>query len=219
MSHTVLRRLAALLLVVSGGAAAAYDTPIGPDATAEAIRIGQWRTDRARADYHRAYRSTVARPPVDVVDVVTPFRRVVLAVEERVRLGGRAFRQQEAQAVLAGHGNMLDVVIELTFHPQNAYVGVPAYEVMLGRGSPAVVIPPARLQRVPRSGPRFDAGPTPSPYPAAPWLPSDGQPTLGGTVIASFDGARLDPRAAYDVVVTEKGKELARAFVDLASLR
>jgi hypothetical protein len=218
VAHTVLLRLAALLLVLSGGAAAAYDTAIGPDAIAEAIRIGQSRVDRARADYHRPYRITIARPPVDYVDVVTPFRRVVLAVEERVRLGGRAFRQQEAQAVLAGQGNILEVFIELTFHPQNAYVGVPAYEVTLGGGSPAVALPPTRVDRVPRSGPRFDAGPTRSPYPA-PWLPSDGQPTLGGTLIASFAGARLDPRAGYDVVVTEKGKELARAFVDLASLR
>lgn len=43
--------------------------------------------------------------------------------------------------------------------------------------------------------------------------------TLGGTLIAAFDGARIEPGAAYDVVVTEQGKELARAFVDLASLR
>jgi hypothetical protein len=42
---------------------------------------------------------------------------------------------------------------------------------------------------------------------------------LGGTVIASFDATRLDGRARYDVVVSERGKELARATVDLASLR
>ncbi|MBI2186998.1 MAG: hypothetical protein HYU37_07710 [Acidobacteria bacterium] len=211
-----LRPLAALLVL--SGAAAAYDTTLGPQAIAEAIRIGESRIDRVHVDYHRPYRIDVRRPPVDYVELVTPFRRVVLASEERLRQGGRSFRQQEAQAVAAARGNPLEVFVELTFHPQNAYVGVPPYEVRLMHGSPETALLPQRLQRVPRSGPRLETGPTRSPYPAAPWL-ADGQPVLGGTVIASFDAARLDDRARYDVVIVEKGKELARASVDLASLR
>jgi enolase len=42
---------------------------------------------------------------------------------------------------------------------------------------------------------------------------------LGGTVIASFDATRIDQRARYDVVVSERRQELARTTVDLASLR
>jgi len=218
VAHTRFLPAAALLLVIGGSAAAAYEATLGADAIAEAIRIGQSRIDRVRVDYYRAYRLDIRNPPVDYVELVTPFRRVVLAVEEQARLGGRSFRQQEARAVLAGHGNTLELFVELTFHPQNAYVGVPAYEVMLVRGSPEVALPPLVLQRVPRFGPRVDTGPTRSPYPA-PSVPAGGQPTLGGTLVAKFDGARLDPRAPYDVVVREKEKELARATVDLASLR
>ncbi|MBI3050745.1 MAG: hypothetical protein HYY76_20840 [Acidobacteria bacterium] len=76
---------------------------------------------------------------------------------------------------------------------------------------------PADLQRVPRFGARV-AG-TPLPYPRAPVLPPGSQPMLGSTVIAGFAGTQLDPRGVYDVVIEESGKELARARVNLASLR
>jgi len=222
---TVLRPLAALLVL--GGAAAAFDLALAPDAIAEAIRIGESRIERVRVQFHQRYRLRIGRAPVDAIDLVTPFRRVLIAVEEHQRLGGRPFRQQDAQGVLARHGPMLDVIVSLTFHPQNAYVGVPPYEVVLVRGSPAVPVPPVRIERVPRAGPRVQEGPTPSPYPG----PSEGPAMLGGTVIASFDATRLDPRGGYDVVVSEPGREkgaggrgntgteLARATVDLASLR
>jgi hypothetical protein len=204
--------VAVLVLAVSAGAA--YDTALGSAAIAEAIRIGESRIERTRVQLHQPYRILVGRAPVDAIDLVTPFRRLVIAVEEHARQGGRSFRQQDAQAVLAQHGAVIDVIVDLTFHPQNTYVGVPSYEVVL-RGSPPVPVPPLRLARFPRSGPRVHAGPTPSPYPG----PSDGQTMLGGTVIASFDAGRLDPRGTYDVMVSERGTELARARVDLASLR
>jgi len=225
--------LAALLLAVAGGGAvgvaaarsvrggveAAYEATLGADAMAAAIRIGEARLERVRTDYHRTYRVAVRQPPVDYVELVTPFRRLVLAVEERMRLGGRSFRQQEALAVLATHGATLDLVVELTFHPQNAYVGVPAYDVMLSGGSPEVARLPRALQRVPRFGPRLEARQTSSPYPAGPFAPGHGQPVLGGTLIASFDEAQLDRQGSYAVVVTEMGKPLAKAVVALASVR
>jgi hypothetical protein len=220
VAHTVFRQLAALILAAAGGGAAAYDSAVATDAIAAAIRLGESRVERVRADFHTPYRIDVRRPPIDYVDLVTPFRRIVLAAEERMRAGGRAFRQQEAQAVLAVHGNTLEVFVELTFHPQNTYVGVPAYEVELRtRGPQVTALPPLRVERVPRSGPRLETGPTRSPYPTAPQLPAGGQPVVGGTVIASFDGSRLDPQGTYDLVIREGGKELARASVALASVR
>ena len=214
MAHTVCRLLAALLVLIGGGAAG-YEPMLGLAAIADAIRLAESRVERTRLQFHQPYRIRVARAPVDTIDLVTPFRRLVIAVEEHARLGGRSFRQQDAQAILAQHGRVLDVIVSLTFHPHNAYVGVPSYEVVLAGGSPQVPVPPIRIERVPQSGPRVHTGPTPSPYPG-PW---DGQAMLGGTVIASFDATRLDSQARYDVVVSERGKELARAMVDLASVR
>ena len=198
-----------------GSGAAAFEPTLGLAAIADAIRIGESRIERTRVQFHQPYRIRVGRAPVDTIDLVTPFRRLVIAVEEHLLLGGRSFRQQDAQAVLAQHGLILDVIVNLTFHPHNAYVGVPSYEVVLARGAPPIPVPPIRIARVPQSGPRVHGGPTASPYPG-PW---DGDTMLGGTVIASFDATRVDRRAPYDVVVSERGKELARTMVDLAGLR
>jgi hypothetical protein len=57
------------------------------------------------------------------------------------------------------------------------------------------------------------------PYPLPPGVPTGGEPLSGGTVIAGFDGKRLDSRAAYDVVIEESGKELARVRLELAAIR
>jgi hypothetical protein len=214
VTHAVLRPLAALLLLAGGGAAA-YEPTLDLTAIADAIRIGESRIERTRVQFHQPYRIRVGRAPVDTIDLVTPFRRLVIAVEEHMRQGGRSFRQQDGQVVLAQHGPILDVIVGLTFHPHNAYVGVPSYEVALARAAPRTPVPPVRVERVPHSGPRLQAGPTASPYPG-PW---DGGAMLGGTVIASFETTRIEQRARYDVVVSERGKELARITVDLASLR
>jgi len=216
VAHTALHPFAAALLTVSA-ATAAYDPTLDSSDIAGAIRIGQSATERVRADYHRPYRIDIGRPPVDYIELVTPFRRVELAVEERARIGERRFSQREALEALAEQGGRLTLLVELTFHPQNAYVGVPSYGVALAEVESADRVSPVDVQRVPRFGARV-AG-TALPYPRAPVTAGGNQPMLGGTVIAAFEGARLDPRGAYDVVIEEAGKELARARIDLGRLR
>jgi predicted amidohydrolase len=49
--------------------------------------------------------------------------------------------------------------------------------------------------------------------------PQGSQPLLGGSVIASFDGAALDARGTYVVQVRESGKDVAKATVDLSRFR
>ena len=217
MAHTVRRLVAALTLLAGGSAAAAFDATIGPDAIADAIRIGQSRVESVRVRYHQPYRIEVGRPPVDWVDLVTPFRRVVLAAEERARQGDRRFGQREALGVLQEQRGRLLVFVELTFHPLNVYVGIPPYVVALAQAGSRDRADALDIQRLPRFGPRL-AG-TPLPFPHVPVLPSAGQPLLGGTLVAGFDSGRLKTAAVYDVVIEEAGKELARARVDLASLR
>ena len=215
MAHTAARTLVALLL----GAAAArgYDAALDPQELIDAIRIGQSSTASTRAGFHRPYRLSVARAPIDFIDIVTPFRRVELAAEERARLGDRSFGQRDAAAVAGEHGTGLVVFVELTFHPLNTYVGVPPYVVRMARLVPPGDVAALDVQRVPRFGVRV--GEMPLPYPRAPMLPAGSQPMLGGTVIARFAGAQLDAQGGYDVVVEESGKELARVRVNLANLR
>jgi hypothetical protein len=216
VAHTGPRRLALLIVIAAGAGVAAFEPAPGPEAIAEAIRIGQSRVESTRIRYHQPYRLEIGRAPVDSIDLVTPFRSVVLAAEARASQAGR-LGQREALAVLGEQQGQLLVFVELTFHPLNVYVGVPPYVVALERQGEPDRVTALALQRIPRFGPRVGGAPLPSP--AAPALPPGGQPLLGGTVIARFDGARLDPGATYDVMIEENGKTLARSAVNLASLR
>lgn len=217
MAHTVCRPLAALLLLGGGGGAAAYNVTLGPEAIADAIRIGQSRVESVRVRYHQPYRIDVGRASVDAIDLVTPFRRVVLAAEERARQGDRRFGQREALGVLQEQRGRVTVFVELTFHPLNTYVGVPPYAVALAQAGSPERVAAIDTQRIPRFGPRL-AG-TPLPFPHVPVLPSAGQPVLGGTLVAGFDSGPLNTGGIYDVVIEESGKELTRTAVDLGKLR
>jgi hypothetical protein len=206
------------LVWLLASAAGAYEPTLNLNAIDEAVALGQSRVDAVRGRFHDGYRIHVGRPPVDDLDIVTPFRRVELAAEERARIGDRAFRQAEALAVAADYGDRLQLFVELTFHPLNTFVGVPSYVVVLAAPTQSARLVPADLQRIPRSQPRVGGAPV-LPYPVQPALPSVGQPLVGGTIIATFDGARLDRRGAYKVVIEENGKELVSLSIDLGRLR
>jgi hypothetical protein len=200
-------------------AVVAYERTPDLRAIDEAVALGQSRDEAVRRRFHQPYRINIGRPPLDYIDLVTPFRRVELAVEERAWLGDRLFRQRDALTALTEHGDDLQIFVELSFHPQNTYVGVPPYVAALVPLDVPTRIEPRALQRIPRFGQRLGSGGIPLPYPIAPSLPSGGEPLTGGTVIVMFDGQQLDPNAMYDVVIEESGKELSRTRIDLAKLR
>ena len=214
------RWLAAFLVCGAPAALAAVQATLTPRAVDEAVIIGQSGVERERTLFHAPYRVTVARPPVDFVEVITPFRRVVLIAEQLARSGNRAFSQRQALERPDVGVEEIELRVELTFHPLNTYVAVPPYEVTLsGPGSPR--IEPRTFDRTPRYGPRLDGRPSVLPVPGGggPVLPGTSQPILGGTVSARFDLRPLNPNGLYEVVVSEARQEISRTGLDLARLR
>jgi hypothetical protein len=212
-------RLALVSGVLSGTVGLSAIQPVlDRRAMEEAISLGQTRFDSERTRFHNAYRLAVSRPPVDWIDVITPFHRVALAAEAQARLGSRTFGQREAGAALNAAPNLIELLIELTFHPMNTYVGVPAYTVTLHRGQEKPVAAQF-INRYPRFGPRADtSGPAlPNPH-AAPILGS-GQPMLGGTLIVQFAADAIDANGRYDIVIVDAGKEIVRTGVDFGRMR
>ena len=205
-------------MLCATGAASAVQMTLDARAISEALTIGQSRVDADRARFHAPYRLPVSKPPIDFVEVVTPFRRVVLHAESRARVGDRSFAQRQALEMLNASPPELDIWVELTFHPLNAYVGVPPYEVSLIDRS-GVRIPPRVFERLPRYGARVDGEPLRLPVPGGIALRGGSQPMLGGTIVAQFDGRPLNPNGAYDVLIVEGKAELARVRVDLGKLR
>jgi hypothetical protein len=210
------RTLAVLVLGVA--AAGAVQTPLGPRTIDEAVTLGKSAVERDRTNFHAPYRLTIARPPVDYIEVITPFRRVVLAAEQRARAGDRSFGQRQVLADPALAAGELELRAELTFHPLNTYVAVPEYSLTLsGAGSPRVE--PRTFNRAPRYTPRVDGQPSVTSVPGAPTLPGTSQPIIGGTVSAAFDLRTLNPNALYEVVLWERDAEISRARLDLSRLR
>ena len=218
--RTVPRILCGVILatVAVSGFERSLDLPLINAATA----LGESRVESVRTEYHRPYRVLVALPPIDYIDVVTPFRRIVRIAEDRVRSGGRPLGQWDTLAAAGDRAGLVDFVVELTFHPLNAYVNVPLYEVEL---VPQPLVPsrparilPAQVHRTPRFGARVDGTP-----PLSPNVPLNvlgtSEPMLGGTVVAGFDALGLESAGMYEVVVKDQGKELARVRVNLGSLR
>jgi hypothetical protein len=217
VARTVLFSLLAAWLLA--GTAAGLETTLTTRLLQDALNIGQSRIESVRVRFHQPYRLQIARPPFDYIDVVTPFRRVVLTAEERTNLGMRGFTTAEAAAALGSAAGVVETRVEMTFHPQNVFIGVPGYDVALVAPSTAARVMPQSVERIPRFGPRIDGPALPAPAGGPPNLPGGGQPLTGGTLVATFAIGTLDAAVGYDVVVSETGKELARARVNLAGLR
>ena len=206
----------------------AIQVSLDTGALQQAIAIGQSRLTGEQDRFHAPYRLTIAKAPVDYIDVITPFRRIVLAAQAQGEIGDRNFGQRDALKTLDAAADILEFDVEFTFHPLNTYIGVPDYRVVLvppaaGAGSrgPALQIQPESLDRIPRFGPRVAGLPLPHPRPGgiAPAQRRRSEPMLGGTVVAQYDIKTLDANASYVLVISEMGNELARARVDLAGLR
>jgi hypothetical protein len=219
-----MHRAVPVLLCVIGGAigSSAMEPTLDGRAIQEALDIAHTSIERTRARFHLDYRFVVGRAPVDFIEIVTPFRRLVIAAETSGRLGRRMFGQRDALEALKPGPERVELYVELTFHPLNTFVGVPGYNVTLkptGPGAPPVFS--SNIDRIPRFGPRVGGQPVdrPLPYAIPPRVPSGSEPLSGGTVIAQFDGRRLDPKGAYDAIVTDEGKELASVRIDLSRLR
>jgi hypothetical protein len=206
------------LIAVLSTSSNAVQMTLDDRAITEAISIGQSRVDRERVRFHQQYRLTVRRLPVDWIDVITPFHRIVLAAEAKARAGNRLFAQREALAALKEAPGQITLVLELTFHPLNNFIGVPDYEIALV-GAKGERIQPDRVDRYPRSQPRVDTLTPELPIPGAAPVFGRGEPVLGGTLVVPFTASKLNPVGRYTALITEKGTELARVAADLGGLR
>lgn len=210
-------RAALLLAFGSVVSLHAFEVNLGPVPIADAIALGQTTLGTDRATFHARYRIAVREPPVDFVEVVTPFRQIVLAAEARMRAGERLLGQRDATALLGDTPNQLELRLELTFHPQNAFIGVPFYDVELTSVETLRAVTPARIERVPRFGPRLD-GPL-APATAGGAALGAGQPLVGGTMVVVFSDAALDPSGSYVLSVKDGRQVLSRTVLALGDLR
>jgi hypothetical protein len=209
----------ALGLTFVSASLGAFDVELTPQAVSEAVAVGQTGLEARRTEFHKPYRLPVGKPPLDYVDVVTPFRRIALASEARLRAGERLFGQRDALDLLGDRPERVELRLELTFHPLNTFVGVPGYVVRMEALRTGQVIEPGTLDRLARFGPRVEGQTSSSPTQAVGLVPGATQPLLGGTIVAVFDGRTLDRTGQYDLIIAERDNEVTRARIDFSVLR
>jgi ABC-type Fe3+-hydroxamate transport system substrate-binding protein len=187
-----------------------------PQIAATGIQLNLSRTDieaalkvvrgpeTQRRQFHAAYQIPVNDAFVETIEIVTPYRRVVLLAEQRIAAGEWAFglSSRWAEAALRPWKDTVAVRARIRFHPQNVYPHVPEIDVTMGAGPDLLV--PLHTATDPRYAPgNYVAG-------AAPLIGADAE--------ADFDAARIGQRV-MDVAVRVQGGSEVRRAVDFGSLK
>jgi hypothetical protein len=192
----------AVLLTALAAAAPAIDVNIGRLAIDRAASLAR-RSDTERARFHARYVLPVGEAGVDRLEVVTEFRRAVLAAEEKVRMGIRLFGVRELDPILAPWRGRVSLLVHVRLHPHNTHAEVPPFEVLLTAGSDGEPVPALELRREPVYSLALDPG-------SASFL-------AGGTIEAVFDAAPL-ARTVGTAIVRLPPDDLARVSIDFGRL-
>ena len=190
----------------------------------DAIVFARMARRDARQAFHDRYVRTVGET-VRRISLVSEYRRVVLLTEEHIRLGDRNYSVRQMTSDLKPWRGSLEVIVELAFHPQNTYVGVPLIDVLLvPLDDPATACrsPPTPPTGFPRFGLFWDRRrPTRRGGRSRRWPRSvtpRAEPVTGGWVQARFEAEPL-AHGRFDVVVKEGAKTLGVAAFDFGALR
>ena len=172
-----------------------------------------------RSRFHSAYRLAISRPPVDWIDVITPFHRVALAAEAKARLGRPRIRPARgvSRAQRGAESDRVAVRVDL-----------PSTEQLCRRpgvhGARCIAVQDKAIAaqfitRYPRFGPRTETNAPAPPNPNAAPILGSGQPMLGGTMVVQFATDAIDANGRYDIVMADGGKEILRTGVDFGRMR
>lgn len=159
-------------------------------------------SETQRTRFHTPYVVPVSDPAVERLDIVTEFRRFVLAAEEELNggnwmlaRGGYDAKGRSLKDLLRGKAGQVAVRVRLRFHPLNVYVALPAVDVLLGDPTLLTV----GIERTPH----VDAA-----------RQSSGRDVLtGATIEAAFNAPSIANRR-LPVRVMFEGREVVRAVID-----
>lgn len=217
--------LVTLLVALTLTRARALTPNIDREQIDEALLFGRQATKVERQAFHDGYQRVLKDSTVRRISIVSEYRRVVLTLEEKMRLLDRNYGQRQMMQMLVPWRGLVEVIVEVQFHPQNTYIGVPLYDVLAvpldGPSTGAPIVPEANDRR-----PHFGAYWDPPPM-GAPWWPfpptnapviGRSEPITGGWLQARFD-ARALATGRFDVVVKDGAATLGAAQFDMGAIK
>jgi len=195
-------RVGVTLAVLLPSSARAVVVVPGAEDVLRAMRLAR-EPEEKRVQFHAPYVFALDAATVERIEVVTEFRRYVLTAEEQLRLGNWLFTQgtREAQDAVRPWRGHLSIVARLRFHPQNTFVSIPPYEIVVGGPDVTVV----DVIRTPINGFLAKA-------PAAAIAPM-----TGATIEAVFDAASIGQTTSR-VSVRLAEQDLAHVTIDFGRL-
>ena len=202
----------------------AVDVNLDREAIDQALVFGRQATRGERHAFHDGYLRTPATE-VRRVSVVTEYRRVVLLMEEKMRVLDRNYGVRQMTEALRPWRGLVEIIVELQFHPHNTFVRVPPVDVLLvpldQPGHPMPLVADA-TDRQPRFGLFWEPTPVDAPWwpfpPANTPILGGTEPLTGGWVHARFEAAGLT-RGRYEVAVKNGGESLGRVQFDFGAIR
>jgi hypothetical protein len=200
--------LAAVALLFFGHAHAAGITETLSDrdiSYAFAIANG---SDATRAAFHGRYVLPVSEPTIEHLEVITEFRRFVLAAEEQLKLGnwmmargGFDPKGRTLKDVLRPLSGQVSIRARLRFHPQNSYKSLPPFDLLVGEPTVLAI----NVIRTPHTTTiAIDGGSI---------------EVIQGATIETFFNAPTISNRMLPVRMMVEGKEFARVSVDFSRVQ
>jgi hypothetical protein len=211
-TSAALRTVALLLIALLGAGslpgAAGLNVSLSSADAQRALRLAG-ETDASRARFHARYTVAVTNSAIRELQVLTEFRRTVMAAEDARKRGDWII----AQGAQSRSGGSIDSIVRpwrrkvtlvahLQLDPLHTYVTVPTCEVMLG-GMPVLVSLDRRT----------------TPLSSLPYSGGGGMTTslVGAVIEADFDAEAIGQTSRPAMVLCD-GREVARAVLDFSQL-
>ena len=201
VNPSVLTAVVAVLSAQSSAVAIDVDFSEADMRRAVTIAVG---SDGTRARFHAAYNVPVTDATIEQVEVITEFRRFVLASEEQLALGNWMLARggfdssgKTLREMLLPWKGQVSIRTRVRFHPQHAFTSVPAIDILVG-------------------APSYQAVSTVR-SPVTVSLDSGSSGLVGAVIETGFNALSFADRTLPIRIIFE-GKELARLDVDFSRL-
>ena len=174
---------------------------------ADALAIAN-SSDATRALFHAPYVVAIDNPLIERLEVITEFRRFVLAAEDQLKAGnwmmargGFDPKGRTLKDLLNPLSGQVSIRARLRFHPQNNYVALPAFDILLGEPTLLAINATRAAHTTPAAG-----------------EPGTRDVITGATIEVFYNAPTIADRALPVRLVSEN-KESVRASVDFSRLQ
>jgi hypothetical protein len=207
MNMTRWAPLVASVVFLSQPTIAAVTEVITESDIARALTIANG-SDDDRALFHASYGIAIDDPMIEHLEMLTEFRRFVLGAEEQVKAGnwmmargGYDPKGRTLKDLLRPLMGQVSIRARLRFHPQNSYVALPAFDILLGDPTLLAINATREPHTTPATG-----------------KPGTRDVFTGATIEVFYNAPTIADRVLPVRLISE-GKELARVSVDFSRVQ